>query len=300
MILDLDTFQPVIKDVFHPILQQHKISLKVLRLDLVNPLTGGNKWFKLKYNLEEAKKLGKTTLLSFGGPYSNHIAALASIGKEQGLKTVGIIRGELHHHNPTLNRAKENGMHLVPCGFEEYRSYRNPKNWTELNIQYPDAFIIPEGGSNKLGLEGCKLIAKLIPENTIHVFLPVGTGTTMAGLICGSEGRFLINGVAVVKAKEYFDIEICKMIQDDCIGKDDPLPTNYFLHHDFTFGGYAKKDTLLTGFIDEFGGENLLPIEPIYTGKMFYALINLVSNGYFKQGDSIVAIHTGGNQYLMS
>ncbi len=299
MILNLDKVAPILQEVFHPIFKQQKLNIKVLRLDLIDPITGGNKWFKLKFNLEVAEKLGCKTIMSFGGPYSNHIAALASAGAQLGFETVGVIRGKLHD-NPTLKRAKLQGMKLIACEYEKYRAYRNPDNWNELVELFPNAFIIPEGGSNNLGLQGCKLIAKMIPENTTSVFLPVGTGTTMAGLISGSEGKFFVEGIAVVNAADYLKNEIDGKIKEEFKKNVNSIPTNYLLHHDFTFGGYAKSDLNLSLFLKDFHRDNSIPIEPIYTGRMFYALVALAHSGYFSKGVSIVAIHTGGNQYNLS
>ena len=295
MSLTLDKVAPILQEIFHPIFHQQKLTVKVLRLDLIDPITGGNKWFKLNFNLEEAKKRSFKTIISFGGPYSNHIAALASAGAKLGFETVGIIRGQLHD-NSTLNRARVQGMKLISCDYEKYRGYRNPENWNELYEQFPESYIIPEGGSNYLGFQGCKLIAKLIPENTDFVFLPVGTGTTMAGLISSSDNKFSVEGVAVVKAKDHLNDEVARMIKDDL----NSIPQKYFLHHDFTFGGYAKSDSTLKSFVEDFCRDTKIPIEPIYTGRMFYAIVALVNSGYFSKGASIVAIHTGGNQYNLS
>lgn len=300
MILTLDKVVPILQEVFHPIFRQQKLNVKVLRLDLIDPITGGNKWFKLKFNLEEAKKRSFKTIISFGGPYSNHIAALASAGAIFGFETVGLIRGKLHDDNPTLKRAKLDGMKLIACEYEKYRAFRNPDNWNELLEHFPNSFIIPEGGSNQLGLHGCKLIAKMIPDNTTSVFLPVGTGTTIAGLISGSEGKFLVEGIAVVKAEAYLKNEVDRMVQEEFKEVIKSIPSNYLLHHDFTFGGYAKSNLQLSLFIENFHRANSIPIEPIYTGRMFYAIVALANSGYFSDGASVVAIHTGGNQYNVS
>ena len=296
MILNLNKFEPILQEIFHPIFSEQKLTLKVLRLDLIDPITGGNKWFKLKFNLEEAEKLGRKTIISFGGPYSNHIAALASAGAKLGFETVGIIRGKLHDDNPTLKRANLQGMKLIECEHEKYRAYRNPENWNELLEQFPNSFVIPEGGSNNLGIQGCRLIAKMIPENTTSVFLPVGTGTTMAGLILGSENKFFVEGIAVVKAKDHLNNNIARMIKEELKSN----PENYLLHHDFTFGGYAKSNSHLNSFLNDFYRDHKIPIEPIYTGRMFYAIVSLANSGYFSKGASVIAIHTGGNQYKLS
>ncbi len=296
MILNLNKFEPILHEIFHPIFDQQKLTLKVLRLDLIDPITGGNKWFKLKFNLEKAEKLGCKTIITFGGSYSNHIAALASVAAKLGFESVGIIRGKVHDDNPTLKRAKLEGMKLIECEYEKYRAYRNSENWNELLEQFPNSFVIPEGGSNNLGIQGCRLIVKMIPENTTSVFLPVGTGTTMAGLILGSENKFFVEGIAVVKAKDYLNNNIARMIKEDLKS----IPENYFLHHDFTFGGYAKSNPSLNSFQEDFYRDHKILIEPIYTGRMFYAIVALANSGYFSKGASIVAIHTGGNQYNLS
>ncbi len=274
------------------------VEVNVLRLDLIHPVTGGNKFFKLKYNLEEAKKSNCKSILSFGGAYSNHIAALASAGKKCGIKTIGIIRGESAISNITLNRAAADGMELHFVLREKYREYRNENSWNELYEKFPGCYIVPEGGSNIAGVRGCMEIAKLIPASTDHVFLAAGTGATLAGVISGGIHKIRVTGIAVVndhslenRIKNYY-YELTGGI----------LPKNSFdLNYDYTFGGYAKTTRELDQFVHEnhINQENpSLKIETVYTGKLFFAVYDLVKKGCFAGGTSITLIHTGGLQYL--
>ncbi len=273
--------------VNHDSLKDAGITLKVLRLDKIHPVTGGNKWFKLLYNLDKVQQQGSTGVLTFGGAFSNHIAATAEACAEFGIPSIGIIRGEESaKSNNTLSRVLKNGMRLKFVDRNSYREFRNPETWSSLKDEFGDVFIIPEGGSNEEGIKGCELIADLIPEGTDHIFLPVGTGATMRGLLLGMNGKSIVTGIAVVNALDSLKDQFVEFHSDSW---------NLL---DYSFGAYARKNSLLEEFVAKFNLEQEFSIEPLYTGRMFYAIFDLLGQGKLVPGNTIVAIHTGGRQYL--
>lgn len=264
------------------------ITTAVLRLDLIDPLTGGNKWFKLAGNFVDFRNSGKSRILSFGGPYSNHIAALAAFCRREQIPVVGVIRGE-KVMNRTLRRAAEMGMCLHFVSREEYRYYREKQDYSDLESLFGPAFIIPEGGANAAGVSGCSAIARMIPEHFTHILLPVGTGGTMAGLCAGLPPGREVWGVQALKAGQE------KMLEQFLAGRQH---ASWRLLDEFTLEGYARSNPELDAFLSDFGHQHRLPCEPVYTGKMFYALQKLLSAGAFPAGAKIAVLHTGGMQYL--
>jgi 1-aminocyclopropane-1-carboxylate deaminase len=264
----------------------HKnIKLLIKREDLLHPFVSGNKFRKLKYNLAHAKTIKKDTLITFGGAFSNHIAAVAFAGKENGFKTIGIIRGEeLEHHiekNPTLQFAKNCGMQLQ---FVTRELYRN-KTQIALDSNFATAYIIPEGGTNDLAVKGCEEILTLDDKQFDYVCCAVGTAGTISGLLnsCGTAQKIL--GFPALKG-DFLQDEICKF-----------APINQLkLITDYHLGGYTKINTELIHFINQFYLDYKIPLDPIYTGKMLYGLIDLIKKDFFEENATILAIHTGGLQ----
>lgn len=254
----------------------------------------GNKWHKLKYNLLEASKLKKDTLLTFGGAYSNHIAATACAAKMFGFKSIGIIRGDqMLPLNKTLSTAIEEGMNLF---FENRENYRNKDTTTykeELHNRFGDFYLIPEGGSNPLGLKGCSEIPAQINLPFDYICLPTATGTTMAGIITGLNPRQHALGIQVLKAKGMVSKKV-----NDLLQIENTRHEKWEVMDDYHFEGYAKSNNSLALFIDSFNKKHNLLTEPVYTGKMFYALNDLIKKDYFKPDSTIIALHTGGLQYL--
>lgn len=262
--------------------------LYMLRLDAIHPEISGNKWFKLKLNLEEAKRLGETTLLTFGGAFSNHIAATAAAGKEHGFKTIGIIRGaELNEQsNKTLQRAKENGMHLHFVSREWYSNKEQPEKLKELKQLFGNFYLLPEGGSNELAVKGCREIPQLIEKPYDALVCPVGTGGTMAGLIRGSESKVI--GISVLKGAEYLGERVQELSGSNT--------QNWEIDHSFHFGGYAKWNENLLKFMSDFEDQHKIPLDPVYTAKMMYGIFEMIKKGRFAEQSTIVAVHTGGLQ----
>jgi 1-aminocyclopropane-1-carboxylate deaminase len=255
----------------------------------------GNKWHKLKYNLQEAKEQGKDTLLTFGGAYSNHIYAVAAAGKIFNFNTIGIIRGEEHNPlNPTLSFAKENGMRIYYLERGSYRNKNSPEILDDLIKKFGDFYLLPEGGTNEFAVKGCSEIIGKIVKDFDYVCCPCGTGGTLAGLISGLNGSKFALGFAVLKGASFLKEDVNSLLKS----VSDPPTENWDIILDYHFGGYAKFNKKLFEFIERFISLTKIPIEPIYTGKMLYGIYDLISNGFFKQETRIVAIHTGGLQGL--
>ncbi len=284
-----------LEEVKDPLLKERKISLFIKREDLNHPDLSGNKWHKLKYNLQEARKQGKKTLLTFGGAYSNHIYAAAAAGKIFNLNTIGIIRGEEHLPlNPTLSFAKDNGMKLYYLDRTSYRQKNSPEIINHLQEKFGDFYLLPEGGTNEFAVKGCSEIIGKINIDFDYVCCPCGTGGTLAGLISGLNGKNFALGFAVLKGASFLKenvISLLKNCSSDSFQKWD-------INLDYHFGGYAKMDSVLLDFVKRFTSLTKIPIEPIYTGKMLFGIYDLASKGYFKEGNVIIAIHTGGMQGL--
>lgn len=271
----------------------HGIKLFVLRLDLNHPYISGNKLYKLYYNLEEAKKLNKKTLLTFGGAFSNHIAATAAAGKENGLKTIGIIRGDVYEKlNPTLKFATDNGMLLHYVSRSLYQNKKELYEYINKQFTDDDIYIIPEGGSNELGVSGCKEIIKNISIDFDHICCACGTGATMAGIILSLSSYQTATGFQVLKAENYITNEINNWLTHFGVTSQN----NWSINEDHHFGGYAKVKPELIDFINNFDAVNNIPLDNIYTGKMMFGIYDMIRKGGFKKGQTVVAVHTGGLQ----
>lgn len=279
-----------IEQLILPAFEKDGLQVWIKRDDLIHPHIMGNKWRKLKYNIQKAKSQNKIGLLSFGGAYSNHIAATAACAQENDLRAIGIIRGdELNYQsNPTLRFAHEQGMELVFVSRTEYRNLKN--NPTPLISRHPDYYLLPEGGTNRLAIDGCVEIIEEIPFAFDYVLSAYGTGGTLAGLVKGSEGKGHVIGVSSLKGN-WVHIDFRAL----CL-KNDIQYTNYSILDNYHFGGYGKVDDRLIDFINVFRRNTQIPLDPIYTGKMLYAFMGLVSQEFFRKGSKIVLLHTGGLQ----
>jgi 1-aminocyclopropane-1-carboxylate deaminase len=281
--------QSVLTKVDDPFLDNHQINLWLKRDDLLHPIISGNKWRKLKYNLKEAMSMGADTLISMGGAYSNHLHALAYTGKMLGLKTIGIIRGERPETlTPTLLDMETWGMELRYITRSEYRQYRNYKQWHDLPDIAPGQYWLPEGGANNLALKG---IAELVDEIDIHydtLCVACGTGATFAGLINATSAQISVLGFAALKNAGFLHADVQSLLFENSHHWD------IFL--DYHFGGFAKLNSELALFMTEFERKTSIPLEPVYTGKMLYGIYDLIAKDYFKPGERIIALHTGGLQ----
>lgn len=259
------------------------------REDLIHPFVSGNKFRKLKYNLLQAKAESQTTLLTFGGAYSNHIAAVAYAGRENGFQTIGIIRGdELADKiasNPTLKFAQECGMQFEFVSREDYRLKTEAAFLEQLKLKFESFYLIPEGGTNALAIKGCEEI--LTQEDGIfdYVACAIGTGGTISGIINSALPHQKILGFPALKG-DFLQDEIRNFVQNE----------NWELITDYHFGGYGKVNTVLVDFINRFLEKTKIPLDPIYTGKMVFGIVDLIEKNYFPKNSKILLIHTGGLQ----
>lgn len=284
--------------VHHPLFDQHEVHVEIKRDDIIHPIISGNKWRKLKYNLQHVKQEQHINgVLSFGGSYSNHIHALAFACSEQNIPCVGIIRGEeKYQNNFTLSWAKHWGMQLLFVDRKTYRRRHDSEYLAELQQQFPDYFIVPEGGTNKRAITGVsEIITELSQQTEFDTLItPVGSGGTLAGLIAGdklnnTEHKLL--GIAVLKNAEYMKDEIKDLLPTAAVPHD-----KWQLLTDYHRGGYAKFSLSDATRIAEFNKITGVDFEPVYSGKMVLAFIDLLEQGYFSKGERIVLLHTGGMQ----
>jgi len=265
------------------------VTLTIKREDEIHPQISGNKYRKLKYNLLAAKEQGLDTLLTFGGAYSNHIAATASAGLEFGFKTIGIIRGdELTDkiaENSTLSFAQECGMALEFISRTAYRKKSSLEFITNLKNKFGDFYLLPEGGTNDLAIKGCEEILTDNDQDFDYICTPVGTGGTIAGIVNSAKQHQKVLGFSSLKG-DFLKGEIAKLTSKD----------NWSLITEYHFGGYGKINNELIAFINKFKEETNIPLDPVYTGKMLFGLVDLIQKGTFKKGNEILVIHTGGLQ----
>ncbi|GGZ91534.1 1-aminocyclopropane-1-carboxylate deaminase/D-cysteine desulfhydrase [Algibacter mikhailovii] len=269
--------------------QLNSIELSMKREDRIHPFVSGNKYRKLKYNLLEAKAKGITVLLTFGGAFSNHIAAVAAAGFELGFETIGVIRGEelkdKINGNATLKFAKKNGMRFNFVTRDAYRNKTSASFINELKHDFGDFFLIPEGGTNELAVKGCEEVLMNVSSDYDYICCPVGTGGTISGLINCSKLSQQVLGFPALKG-DFMQKDISKFV----------MQNNWTLITDYHFGGYAKINDELVAFINEFKVHYNIPLDPIYTGKMMFGIFDLLKKDYFSKGSKILAIHTGGLQ----
>ena len=278
--------------IFTPLLAHKEIELWVKRDDLIHPIISGNKWRKLKYILDHALTLNAHTIVSMGGAYSNHCHALAFAGKQLNLKTKAFIRGEKPKSlNPTLQDIIDWGMELTFISRSEYRTLRKFKTHNELPTLQKGEYWLPEGGSTKLALRGVGEIINEIEQEYDFLCVPCGTGTTLAGLINSASIHSQVIGFSALKGASFLVKDVKKIL-----GKDKSNRLNWSIQLDYHFGGFAKYNNDLLLFIEDFNKRHNIEIEPVYTGKLFYGLFDLIRQNYFKSGHKIVAIHTGGLQ----
>lgn len=286
--------QPVpVQKIEDPFIKASGINLLILRLDLNHKDISGNKWYKLKYNLQEAQNQGKQTILTFGGAFSNHIAATAAAGKEFGFNTIGIIRGEsFSQNNKTLSFAKVFGMQLEFFSREDYRN-KEAKDFIEtLKNKHGDFYLIPEGGNNILGVKGCTEILENSRVDFDHICCSCGTGTTLAGIILSLKQHQQAIGFSALKGGDFLEENVKFLLNKS--GKEEL--NNWLIETGYHFGRYAKITNELLNFIKNFEKINHIPLEHVYTGKMMYGIYDLIKKGRFINGETILAIHSGGLQ----
>ena len=266
------------------------IELYIKREDLLHPIISGNKFRKLKYNIQEAKRLGHTTLLTFGGAFSNHILAVAGAGAEFGFKTIGIIRGEELEskiaENTTLAKAQELGMQFYFVSRTAYRDKEEKMFVNHPQEMFGNFYMIPEGGTNELAIKGCEeILTDTDKAYFTHVACAVGTGGTISGLINSSGQNQQIIGFSSLKGAFLSDVI-----------RNFVVKTNWNINDAYHFGGYGKVNDELIQFLNSFYSQTFIPLDPVYTGKMVFGVLDLIQKEYFPPNSKILMIHTGGLQ----
>ena len=285
---------PLIKinDTF---LDQKNIKVILKRDDKIHGLVSGNKFRKLKYNITQAKDQNKSTLLTFGGNYSNHIHAVAAAGKISNFKTIGFIRGERNrNYNKTLAFAEEQGMQLEFINRTDYRRKSDPVFLQEIEAKYNYPYMIPEGGTNTFAIKGCAEVIDEIDIPFDYICTAVGTGGTVSGLIAGCNNQHQILGFSALKGGDFLNKDINELL----LAYNGRSYDNWDIQTDYHFGGYAKIKPELIEFINDFKKKHDIQLEPIYTGKMMFGIYDLIRKGFFKPDSTIIALHTGGLQGL--
>ncbi len=284
MSFDLEIFSPI-HAWNHQVFAEKKLKVFIKRDDLIHPLISGNKWRKLKYILQEAHRQQKSHLVTFGGAFSNHLLATAAAGARFGFKTTGFVRGEEVQNN-TLFLCRLHGMNLIFTNREHYKN--KPALFESYFVDDTQAYFINEGAASPEAVKGCSELINELPTVYDHIFCACGTGTTAAGIIAGLQQRqlpSLFHAIPVFKNGEFMRQEINNYLD---------TPTDYELHTAYHFGGYAKTTTGLINFIKSFVASTGILIEPVYTAKALYAVLDLATRDYFKPESNILVIHSGG------
>lgn len=295
-----DTEKSVLEKVeYEDVSTSRILEFFVKRDDLIDPLVSGNKWRKLKYNIEQAKHKACDGILTFGGAHSNHLVATAKACHEAGLKSVGFVRGEelTPESNATLKDCTFYGMELVFVSREEYRDKDDWDYINQLRHGFTSFQIVPEGGANFYGVIGCQEILKETDNNFDHVFLSAGTGTTAAGVILSAGVHTKVHVVSALKG-DFMEAQVTKMLNSVCFDEElvNELKSKTVFHNDAHFGGYAKTTNELLEFIEDVKQQTNLPLDSIYTGKAMFTLINEWRKDSFRNQQKILFIHTGGLQ----
>ncbi len=285
-----ETFKPsILAKIDDPLFAQYQIELWMKRDDLLHRVISGNKWRKLKYCLDNALSTGADTIISMGGAYSNHLHALAYAAKVMGLKTLGFIRGERPEMlTPTLSDIQNWGMELKFVSRSNYRLLRQYKGCDDLPGLIPGQYWLPEGGAQVLALKGVRELVNEIDVAYDIICAPCGTGATLAGIIDAVPEQKSVLGFAALKNAGFLQSDVESLLPQPC--------SNWQINLDYHFGGFATTTTELMAFIADFEFKTGIPLEPVYTGKMMYALYDLIEKRSFKPGQRIIAIHTGGLQ----
>lgn len=295
----MDISNSIIEKVRLPVGEDELFYFDVKRDDLIDPIVSGNKWRKLKYNFLLAQQRNNKGLLTYGGPYSNHLIATAKAAEIFGLRSVGIVRGEELHSesNPTLSTCKTMGMHLNFVSRSKYREKDASFFVKQLHDQFPNYLIVPEGGKNYYGVVGCQEILSETENNYHHIYLAGGTGTTAAGILLGTPESTIVNVISALKGS-FLQAEIESLLH---LVLNNSSDVETYIHrlnvnNDGHFGGYAKVPNTLLEYINKVYDQTKLKLDPIYTAKALYQMELDYINGRIKKSDRVLFIHTGGLQ----
>jgi 1-aminocyclopropane-1-carboxylate deaminase len=286
--------------LLHRVCAESNIRIDVKRIDLLHPLINGNKWYKLKYNLERALASDYRTLVTFGGAWSNHIHATAAAGALCGVRTIGIIRGEEpKEYSNTLQFAKEQGMelHFVSRLDYEERNTEEFKAW--LHDQYGSFQLVPEGGSNYYGVNGCmEILSESDLQNYTHVACACGTGATLAGMMLSAKNNLQFIGFSALKGGDFLHDEVIKHIEYFLMDRElaEEYREQFTIDSEHHFGGYGKWNDELIAFIQQIERDHRIPLDQVYTGKALFGLLNQIETGLIAEGSNILFVHSGGLQ----
>lgn len=285
-----------IQQIFHPDLADTGTELWIKRDDLIHEEVSGNKWRKLKHYVEKAK--GRDGIVTFGGAYSNHIAATAATGRLLGIETIGIIRGDelCPSSNHTLSKANSDGMRLLFVTREEYGFRDQLAYHKQIKQEYGNVVVVPEGGAGYEGIVGATEIIRGHDDFDV-VVVSCGTGTTLTGILISLKSHQHVIGFSALKGGDIKE-EVCRMIGEYFLDKSiegDYLDA-FSIFDEYHFGGYAKVDSILIDFMRSFYQHTNIKLDPVYTGKMMFGLFDQLKNNNKYSGKKILAVHTGGVQ----
>lgn len=295
----MDIRKAILEKIRFPYGENESFSFDIKRDDLIDPIVSGNKWRKLSYNLFNAVEQQKMGLLTFGGAYSNHLIATARAAMLHKLQSIGIVRGEELNaeSNRTLKMCAAYGMKLIFISRSEYQLKTDPYWIRKLALKYPEYFIVPEGGSNYYGMVGCQQILAETENNYAHVYLAGGTGTTAAGVLLGASDKTVVHVVSALKGaflRTSIEDQLKKALNNQEVVSE--LMEQLNVIDNGHFGGFAKVPEDLLAFMNIVYSAIQLKLDPIYTGKAFYRMINDYKEGTIAPEDKVLFIHTGGLQ----
>lgn len=277
-------------EIEDPVLRDRGVELLLKRDDLIHPDVPGNKWRKIKYNLLAMAQTGSSTLLTFGGAYSNHIKATAAVARKMNLRSIGVIRGEAHQQlNSVLKFAEQSGMTLDYMDRSTYRQKNSAAVQHELRRKHGDFYLLPEGGSNIHALPGCAEAVEEIAVDFDYICCPCGTGGTLAGVSSALREHQRAIGFSALKGTGFLNAEVASL-QDSALGC---TTRNWHIEQDFHFGGFAKRDDTLDRYIRDFEESHGISLEWVYVAKMMFGIRRLTANGHFERGARVVALITG-------
>lgn len=276
------------------LLEAKQLRADVLRLDKIHPVISGNKWFKLKYHLAQARRSGHSAVITWGGAYSNHLVATACACRQQGFQSIGIVRGEkAAQPSVTLQTAASYGMQLHFVSREQYAKKQAEGDVGSLLEKHPHAYLIPEGGGGECGIRGCREILQLTDYSSYtHILCCIGTGTMFKGLMLAKTAQQQLIGIPVLKLGP--DAPLVESLNQ--FGQEQGAAGSCRILLQYHFGGYAKKSPGLLRFMNRFYERTGIPTDFVYTGKLMAACMDLIENDFFPPGSRILVIHSGGLQ----
>lgn len=310
----IELTEPRLQALSCPLFIEQEVRVSVLRLDQIHADLGGNKWYKLKPNIEALQSQGLPLAVSFGGAWSNHLRALAAAGREFGFQTLGFVRGEPSEPlNPLLSFARACGMEIRYLSRADYRRKSDPEFIAGITADLGPHLLIPEGGSNKAAVSGCEELASWLrwtapptedPRPLRYVALACGTGTTMAGLLRGLHRQssqqqgvrpaVCVLGVSVLKAPGYIQAQLEELLglRQGCTSLEPMI--SWRILEDYHAGGYARRSPALRQFLDDYRALSDVPVEPVYTGKLMHGVWDQVARNALPRGSELIVVHSGG------